>query len=135
MPIEFLDILADDGWEPARNGVARSTRIDPSFRLNPVRMPPGWTSPPSLHDEQLLVQVFGGAIEIRYSATGSGNGASGDGDAPSVARVGPAGFAVIDLATPYVLVAGTEGATCLCSWPLGSTAAAPWSEDEREVVR
>ncbi|HLU43037.1 MAG TPA: cupin domain-containing protein [Microthrixaceae bacterium] len=144
MPIEFLDLLDDGGWEPlvpnARNpgstwsdgglladapvdlaatfdGAAwRATGIDPSFGLNGVRLRGGFTVPRHHHSSALLLLVFDGALTV----------AADDG----AEVLGPGEYCVIEEGTAHRLTAGAEGATYLWSWPQEAAAIATcWYPD------
>ncbi|UDY36699.1 hypothetical protein [Dermatobacter hominis] len=137
MPIEFLDLLADDGWAPvplvpegsgtgwADGGtldaapvdvastfaaIRRSTGIDPSFGLHGVRLAPGWCGPDRRHDQPLLMIVFAGTVVVRSAATDDG-----EGSAEQV--VGAGEFCVIDEGTVHSISAGPDGATYTECWP------------------
>lgn len=131
MPIEFLDILDDDGWvarsvDPAAPGArwseggtladapvdvaasfvgrSESTAIDPTFALTGIRLAPGFTVPRHHHDQQVLRIVFGGTVEVRSD--------------DEVAEVRAGQFCVVDADTVHALVAGPEGVTYTESWHL-----------------
>lgn len=131
MPIEFLDILDDEGWvprpvdpsEPGASwseggaladapvdvtatfaGRSESTAIDPSFGLTGTRLAPGSTVPRHHHDQQVLRIVFGGTMEVRSD--------------DEVAEVRAGQFVVVDADTVHSLVAGPEGVTYTESWHL-----------------
>ncbi len=153
VPIEFLDLLADDGWEPfvldaQRDGatwseggtlaeapvdvaatfdgaVRRATRIDPTFGMTGVRLAPGARVPRHRHDRSLLLLVFGGAVTVEHEDE--------DGAVAS-AEVGTGRFCVIDEDTPHALVAGLGGATLLASLPQPAEGVATcWYPDEAWV--
>lgn len=134
MPIDFLDLLADDGWAPAGllpegsgsewseggtlaeaavdigatfDGARRSTGIDPDFGLHGVRLRPGFVGPRRRHDQPLLVIVFGGTLVVR----------SGEPDEEVEDRVGAGQFCVIDAGTVHSVAAGEDGATYTECWP------------------
>lgn len=107
MPIEFLDILDDEGWvaeSPDDDGRLVSTAIDPSFELAGVRLRAGYTVGPQRHDQQVLHIVFGGSFELHS-----------DGEIASL-RAGQ--FCVIDADTVHSIVAGPDGVTYTESWHL-----------------
>ncbi|NLD77381.1 MAG: cupin domain-containing protein [Acidimicrobiales bacterium] len=131
MPIEFLDILADDGWvarpvDPAAPdalwseggsladapvdvaatfaGRSVSTAMDPTFALDGIRLAPGFAIPRHRHDQQVLRIVFGGTLEVRSD--------------DEVAQLRAGQFCVIDAGTVHSVVAGPDGATYTESWHL-----------------
>lgn len=131
MPIEFLDILDDDGWvprsvDPAAPGAlwseggrladspvdvaatfvgrSESTAIDATFGLTGTRLAPGFTVPRHHHDQQVLRIVFGGTVEVRSD--------------DEVAQVRAGQFCVVDADTVHSLVAGPDGVTYTESWHL-----------------
>lgn len=109
MPIEFLDILADEGWVPANpddDGRLVSTTIDPTFDLTGIRLRSEYTVGPQSHDQQVLRIVFGGSLELHA-----------DGE---VSTVGAGQFCVVDADTVHSLVAGPDGVTYTESWHLGA---------------
>lgn len=138
VPIDFLDLLDDDGWEPVAldpgrpqnrwseggsladapvdaaatfaGAVWHSTRIDPAFGLVGVRLGPGLVVPRRHHDEDVQRIVYGGAVTV-------------DTDGGPPATVGPGQFFLVEAGTPYGLTAGPEGVTFTESWPLGSAGA------------
>ena len=134
MPIDFLDLLGDDGWAPvpvvpegagdrwADGGTLagapvdaastfaaarRSTGIDPSFGLHGVRLASGWQGPDRCHDQPLLMIVFAGSVVVRSRST----------DVVDERRVGPGEFCVIDEGTVHSISAGPDGATYTECWP------------------
>ena len=149
MPIEFLDILDDEGWvarpvDPTAPGArwseggllaeapvdvaatfagrSESTAIDPTFALDGIRLAPGSTVPRHHHDQQVLRIVFGGAFEVRSD--------------DEVANVGAGQFCVVDADTVNSLVAGPEGVTYTESWHLEAPpATTTWHPDPAWVER
>jgi quercetin dioxygenase-like cupin family protein len=148
VPIDFLDLLDDDGWEPVAldpgrpqnrwseggpladapvdaaatfaGAVWHATRIDPAFGLVGVRLAPGLVVPRRHHSEDVQRIVYGGSVTVEAKA---GAGAGADGEPGSPAVVGPGQFFLVEAGTPYVLTAGPEGVTFTESWPLGSAGA------------
>ncbi len=135
MPIDFLDLLAGDGWAPvpvvpegsgadwAGGGtladapvdaaatfaaVRRSTGIDPSFGLHGVRLPAAWRGPERRHDQPLLMIVFTGEVVVQERS---------EGGAVAERRVGRGEFCVIDEGTVHSISAGPDGATYTECWP------------------
>ncbi len=134
MPIEFLDLLDDEGWEaspldPGQPGhrwvdgddaslaaapvdvtatfdgaVWRSTRIAPDFGLAGVRLRAGFAMPRCHHSEDVQRIVFGGSITVIHD----------EGEI----EVGAGQFFLVQAETPHVLVAGPEGVTYTESWPV-----------------
>lgn len=107
MPIEFLDILADEGWVPESpddGGRLVSTAIDPTFDLKGVRLRAGYEVGPQSHDQQVLRIVFGGSLELRSEG--------------ETAEVRAGQFCVVDADTVHSLVAGPDGVTYTESWHL-----------------
>lgn len=150
MPIEFFDLLDDDGWEPrpidpfddgarwseggaladapvdvaatfdGARGVA--TGIDPTFDLDGIRLRAGFTVPRHHHDQQVLRIVFGGTLDIVT-----------DDDR---ATVGPGQFVVVDADTVHGLVAGPDGVTYTESWHLEApSVTTTWHPDPAWVAR
>ena len=142
MPIDFLDLLAGDGWAPVRvvpegsgadwagggtladapvdaaatfAAVRRSTGIDPSFGLHGVRLPPSWCGPERRHDQPLLMIVFAGELVVREPSAGEDPDGA-DGSAPE-RTVGRGEFCVIDENTVHSISAGPDGATYTECWP------------------
>jgi quercetin dioxygenase-like cupin family protein len=109
VPIDFLDLLDDEGWKPtdADGAVWHSTRIAPDFGLTGVRLAPGCVVPRAEHDEDVQRIVFGGSVTVQL-------------EDEEGATVGPGQFFLVQAGTPYVLVAGPEGVTYTESWPHAS---------------
>jgi quercetin dioxygenase-like cupin family protein len=158
VPIDFLDLLADDGWAPvpvvpegsgadwAGGGtlaaapvdatstfapVRRSTGIDPSFGLHGVRLPPSWRGPERRHDQPLLMIVVAGEVVVRERSEGDGEGSSA-----AEQRVRAGEFCVIDEGTVHSVSAGPDGVTYTECWPQDVDGAATtwypgdaWAED------
>jgi len=132
VPIEFFDLLDDDGWEPrpldpsapgarwseggaladAPVDVAATfdgarwiaTAIDPTFGLTGIRLRADFTVPRHHHDQQVLRIVFGGTLTVRAD------------DAEVELRTGE--FCTIDGDLPHALTAGPGGVTYTESWHL-----------------
>lgn len=130
MPIEFLDLLDDGGWEPLAldatdpgstwseggllrdapvdpaatfDGARRATGIDPSFGLTGLRLPRRFTVPRQHHNLALLLLVVDGSVTV------------GTDDSADELRSGR--YCVVEAGTPYRLAAGAHGVTYLSSWP------------------
>jgi len=108
VPIDFLDLLAADGWTRAgtarASGASTSTGLDPTFGLQGVRLDPGAEGPRRTDDQPVLVLVFGGEVVVRS-------------DGASDIHLGPGQFCVIEEGTPHTVGAGGEGATFTECWP------------------
>lgn len=139
MPIEFLDLLDDSGWQPIHpdigdaaaawseggtladapvdagatyDGAAwRATGIDESFGLTGVRLGAGFAAPVRHHDDALLVLVFAGELTVGFGESCDQPDESG------TVVLGAGQFCVIEPDTPHSLRAGADGATFLWSWP------------------
>jgi hypothetical protein len=115
VPIEFLDLLDDEGWEAASpglgEGVWHSTRIAPDFGLTGVRLEAGTVLPRREHSEDVQRIVYGGSVTVQFDD---------DDGKPDEATIGPGQFFLVQADTPYVLVAGPDGVTYTESWPHAS---------------
>lgn len=148
MPIDFLDLLAEDGWAPVGRvpegagdtwadggtldeapvdvastfgGVRRSTSIDDTFGLHGVRLPAGFEGPERCHDQPILMIVFGGSIVVRSQPDDDADGAA---DGGREEHVGVGRFCVIDEGTVHSVSAGADGATYTECWPHDADGAA-----------
>lgn len=144
MPIEFFDLLDDEGWQPrpldpddgdhrwsdggrladapvdvaATFAGARwvATGIDPTFGLDGIRLRAGFVVPRHHHDQQVLRIVYGGSLALH----------AGD----DVATVRAGEFCTIDADTVHSLTAGPEGVTYTESWHLdASEVVTTWHPD------
>lgn len=149
MPIEFFDLLDDEGWEPRSIDAADAgfrwseggalaeapvdviatfdgarqvaTGIDPTFGLTGIRLRAGFHVPRHRHDEQVLRIVFGGSFEIVT-------------DDETIA-VSAGGFCTIDDEV-HAIVAGLGGVTYTESWHLeASDVITTWYPDPAWVLR
>ena len=150
MPIEFFDLLGDDGWapfplDPAASGQRWSdggtladapvdvaatfdgarwhaTGLDPTFELNGTRLRAGFTVPRHHHNQQVLRIVFGGRFEVRTDE--------------ATEPLGPGQFCVVDTGTAHSIIAGPDGVTYTESWFLeGPDVVTTWHPDPAWVAR
>ncbi len=137
MTIDFFDLLSDDGWflmplegqqeepryfwheggkladSPAdfaatfADHMSVSSKVDPAFNMNGLRVTPNFVVPRHHHNLRELIIVLGGEYLIEYGQEG----------AEESQRVGPGGFFISEPGTPYTMTAGPEGVTYLETWP------------------
>lgn len=134
MTIDFFNLLDDEGWYPmpldvqpsylwADGGklsdapvdfaatfdgaMVVSTKIDPEFNMNGLRVRPGFMVPRHHHNLRELIIVFGGEYLIEYGELGH----------EESQLVGPGEFFISDPGTPYTMTAGPEGVTYIETWP------------------
>ena len=135
VPIEFCNLLDDEGWTPLSvdqssptyfwndgglladapvdmaatfaGGMWVSTKVDRSFNLNGLRCAPNYTVPRHHHNLRELIIVFGGEFTLEYD----------DGHKQSSRRVGPGEFWISEAGTSYMMTAGPEGVTYVETWP------------------
>jgi hypothetical protein len=134
VPIEFCDLLSDEGWAPLtvdphdphhcweRGGslagapvdvaatltgrLWRSTKVDPTFNAFGVRYAARFSVPRRHHNLRQLVIVFGGTVTVEWGLEGEdGRESFGLGE-----------FWVTDAGTPYSLTTGPEAVTVVESW-------------------
>ena len=129
VPIEFFNLLDDEGWEPLPvdqmgpvhfwndgglladapvdvkatfdGAMWRSTRVDRSFNLDGRRCVPNFTVPRHHHNMRALTIVFGGEFTVEWD----------EDEQRSSRRVGSGEFWLSDAGTPYMMTAGPEGVT------------------------
>ena len=135
VPIEFFNLLDDEGWEPLRVDQASpahfwndggsladapvdveatfdgsmwySTRVDRSFNLDGRRSAPNFTMPRHHHNMRVLIIVFGGEFTVEWD----------DDEQRNSRRVGSGEFWISDAGTPFTMTAGPEGVTYVETWP------------------
>jgi mannose-6-phosphate isomerase-like protein (cupin superfamily) len=156
VPIEFLDLLGDGGWEPlapdadapgARwseggalgdapvdlaatfgGAVWRATRIDPTFGLTGIRLREGFRVPLHHHDHALVLIVFAGSCTV---ATELGCGSAESADHAAVHESAAEG-AELGAGQFCVIDAGT--AYSLAAGSEGATFLASWAQGAESPV-
>jgi hypothetical protein len=153
VPIEFCDLLSDEGWAPFAvdvddphahwlsggtladapvdvaatfdGAMAVSTEVDASFNAVGYRCRPGFTLPRRQHNLRQLVIVFGGGVTVEWGDDGSEGRRS--------FRLGE--FWVTEPGTAYALTAGDEGVVYVESWSEPLERLETWWHDHGWVHR
>lgn len=151
MKIDFFDLNAADGWEPAtsydqsssahlwENGgplvdapidmaatfegaVSRSTRVDGDFNMAGARLAPGFTLPWHSNNLRELVVVMGGELTVE----------SDDGEKRTI---GLGEFCISEADAKHRMTAGPEGATYIETWPVWVQLVSTWYDGPGWVRR
>jgi len=133
VPIEFFNLLGEEGWSPMSVDQSNpryfwddggplsdapvdmgatfdgamwvSSKVDRSFNMNGLRCRPKFTVPRHHHNFRELITVFGGEFTVEWGEGGESR------------RVGPGEFWISEAGTKYMMTAGPEGVTYVETWP------------------
>ncbi len=153
MPIDFCDLLSDEGWTPYvvdaasptqhwnaggsladapvdvaatfEGAMSISTEVDPAFKAYGFRCRPGFAIPRRHHAIRQLIIVHGGAAIVTWGADGS--------EGSETFRLGE--FWTTDADTPYTITAGPEGLVYVESWPDPIEQVETWWHDHGWTLR
>jgi hypothetical protein len=135
VPIEFIDLVGDDGWEPMGvnqdsptyhwidGGLLKDApvdmeatfngamwvnkKIDPAFSFNGLRCRPNFMVPKHHHNQDELIIINGGQFTVEWETP------DGETGKETFTR---GGFWISSAGTAYTMTAGPEGVTYTEQW-------------------